>query len=126
MMLARAPDPTPADELEVLAAEVRRLRPDGRNPEPFYEARSEIAGALMRLSRRLAGRPMPIPIPLRRPVPVRAVPVAVAESSSSQQNPTAKPERQHAAAPRSRRTPTRRHRLPLPPCLPSDVQARLL
>jgi hypothetical protein len=29
--------PTPSAELEALAGMVRRLRPDGRNPELFYE-----------------------------------------------------------------------------------------
>ena len=48
-MLYRQSDPIPAAELEALAREVRRLRPDGRNPEPFYEARSDIVAGLLRL-----------------------------------------------------------------------------
>jgi hypothetical protein len=58
---------TPVAELDRLAAMVRRLRPDGRNPEPFYELRSEISGALTALSRRLVApgitRPAPVPPP---------------------------------------------------------------
>jgi hypothetical protein len=49
---------------------VRQLRPDGRNPEPFYELRSEIAHALAQLERRLDGTPVtprvtPTPAPPR-------------------------------------------------------------
>jgi len=58
-------DPTPASELEDLASAVRRLRPNWTSLEPFYEQRFEIAGSLIRLSRRLAGRAMPAPVPLR-------------------------------------------------------------
>lgn len=116
-MLNRLPD-TPADELEALAAEVRRLRMDWHRPEPFYEQRSEIAGALMRISRSLAERamPAPMPFPIRRPVPVRAMPVAVAPP----------PKVVAPSPPRPRRPSTRPHRYPRPPALPADVQAKLL
>jgi hypothetical protein len=43
-MLDRLPDP--ALELAELADAVRRLRMDWHRPEPFYEARSEIAGRI--------------------------------------------------------------------------------
>jgi hypothetical protein len=61
-MLNRLPDPTPSSEVKALAREVCRLRPDWCDPEAFYEQRSEIAGALMRLSQRLADRSMPAPM----------------------------------------------------------------
>jgi hypothetical protein len=113
-MLTRAPDPTPAAELERIAGEVRRLRPDWRDAEAFYETRSEIAGALMRLARRLAGRamPAPMPIPLHRPVVVRAVAARI-------------PAPVIVAAPPSapRRLVRPRHRYPRPPL---DLQPRFI
>jgi hypothetical protein len=143
-MLSRPPD-TPSEELEQIAAMVRRLRPDWRDAEQFYEVRSEVVAGLLKLSRRLAGRPMPIPqsdkrlsdLPLRRPMPVRAVaaaapaPKLVAPSvkmsgrqhkSSQPIAPPASVSRQRDTSPRRRTTP-RRHRFPLPP---ADAQARLL
>jgi hypothetical protein len=56
-----APDPT--TELRDLAAAVRRLSPNWTNPEAYYEARSEISGSLLRLSRRWDVAPAPIPRP---------------------------------------------------------------
>ena len=119
-MLTRPPDPAPAAELEALAGEVRRLRPDWRDAEGFYEARSEIAGALMRLSRRLAGRSMPAPMPIPRPMPVRAVAVAVPPPPKLVAPSAMRP---IAAPPRPRRTTTRRHRYPMPP---TDAQSRFI
>jgi hypothetical protein len=43
-----------ADALLELAAMVRRLRPDWRDAERFYELRSEITGRLTRLARSTA------------------------------------------------------------------------
>jgi hypothetical protein len=48
---------SPARELETLAETVRRLRPDWRNAEQFYEARSEVVGGLKRRARVLDGLP---------------------------------------------------------------------
>jgi hypothetical protein len=102
---------------------VRGLRYDFRDPERYYEIRSEIAGALMRLSRRLTGRAMPAPMPppLRRPMPaVRAIPAAappVPKLSAPQVS------RRQDTLPRPRRTTSRRHRYPMPP---ADAQARML
>jgi hypothetical protein len=110
-----APDPTPAAELEQLAVAVRRLSPSWQNPERYHEQKSEIAGALLRLSRRLAGKAMPAPMPIRRPV-MRA--------------PIAPPIRVVAVAPVPLVLPRRmlrpRHRYPRPPPLSLDVQLRLL
>jgi hypothetical protein len=59
---------TPATELDRVAALVRRLRPDWRNSEDFYELRSEALGALTALGRRLGVLvPLPVP-PTPRPV----------------------------------------------------------
>jgi hypothetical protein len=70
------PLPHPADtqaaELDRLAHLVRRLRPDGRNPEPFYEARSEAVAGLVALSRRLGYAPLPA---APRPAPPVAPPI---------------------------------------------------
>ena len=120
-MFARSPDPTPADELEQLAAQVRRLRPDGRNPEPFYELRSEIAGALMRLSRRLSGRSMPAPMPLRITPPLRPrwTPPAPPPPQLPAPPPLTPP--CAALAPRRGRS-TRRHRYPRPPVHPGQLK----
>ena len=46
---------SPARELEDLAQYVRRLRPDWRDAQAFYEARSEVIGGLKRLARVLDG-----------------------------------------------------------------------
>jgi hypothetical protein len=43
-----------ADALLELAAMLRRLRPDWRDAERFYELRSEITGRLTRLARSTA------------------------------------------------------------------------
>jgi hypothetical protein len=62
----------PATELRDLAAAIRRLSPCWRDPEPFHIAKSEIAGQLLRLSRRWDVVPAPIPRPsvsARRPAP---------------------------------------------------------
>jgi hypothetical protein len=45
----------PADwraELEAVAAQLQRLSPDGRRPESYFEAKSELVGRLRRLARR--------------------------------------------------------------------------
>ncbi len=44
---------TPAAALDALAARVARLHQGHRDPEAFYEQRSEIAGELRRLARAL-------------------------------------------------------------------------
>lgn len=51
----------------------RRLRPDWRDAEGFYELRSEITGALMRLARRLNGKAMPASVRIAA-MPLRVVP----------------------------------------------------
>src|SRR5437763_11423218 len=65
-----------ASELERLAAAVARLRPDWRDAADYYEARSEIVGALRALSRnppatrvvtRFVQIPVPAPAPLSSP-----------------------------------------------------------
>jgi hypothetical protein len=61
----KAAAPTPADELAALAGMVRRLRPDWRDAEGFYELRSEITGSLTRLARRLGYDRRPL-APCRR------------------------------------------------------------
>lgn len=50
--------PTPAAELDALAARVSRLHQGHRDPEAFYEQRSEIAGELRRLARALGANPV--------------------------------------------------------------------
>jgi hypothetical protein len=60
----------PAKELDRLAGMLRRLRPDGRNPEPFYEARSEIAAGMQRLARTLGHSP---PAPISTPATPRVI-----------------------------------------------------
>jgi hypothetical protein len=57
-------------ELEAIAALVRRLRPDWRDAEAFYEMRSEVIRRLMKLSYRVRSVPIPVPrvtMPLRPP-----------------------------------------------------------
>jgi hypothetical protein len=54
---------TPSAELTRLATLVRRMRPDWRDAEGFYEIRSEVAGALAALGRRL-GAPAPTRVAL--------------------------------------------------------------
>jgi hypothetical protein len=109
-------EPSAADELAALAGQVRRLRPDWRDAEAFYEARSEITGALMRLSRRLALQPVPPLRPLR-PVPVRVVPLRPVLRIGP---PVAPPP---ATPPRPRRQ--RHHRYPLPPRSADQPQLQL-
>ena len=65
-----------SDELAKLASEVRRLRPDWRDAEAFYEQRSEICGALMRLSRGFAREPVSVRSPVQVPKPQVTAPVA--------------------------------------------------
>jgi hypothetical protein len=56
-------------ELLRIAAMVRRLNPNWRDAEGFYELRSEVVGGLNRLVHRL-DRPVPAaPVPLRPPPP---------------------------------------------------------
>ncbi len=108
---------TTSDELAKLATEVRRLRPDWRDAEAFYEQRSEICGALMRLSRRFAREPVsvrsqvPVPQPQPQLQPQLTAPVAPVP----------------AAIPLlSRRRPNHHHRFPRPPRLSPSVQPQLL
>jgi hypothetical protein len=109
--ISRRDSTTTSDELAKLAAEVRRLRPDWRDAEAFYEQRSEICGALMRLARRFAHEPVPVRSPVQVPKPQVTAPVASVP----------------AAIPvRSRRRLTHYHRFPRPPSLPSSVQPKLL
>jgi hypothetical protein len=122
MPMTMPDDPTPASELETLAAAVRRLRPDWRDAEAFYEARSEIAGSLLRLSRRLTGRaPAPRAIAATLPPRPRVVAPPPAPRILAAPRPPAPPARP-TVPPR----PWRRHRYPRPPLLPAEVQARLL
>lgn len=44
---------TPAHTARTIARDVSRLRPDWRNPETYFENRSEIEHALRRLARQL-------------------------------------------------------------------------
>lgn len=44
---------TPARTARLIAREVARLRPDWRNPESYFENRSEIEHALRRLANQL-------------------------------------------------------------------------
>jgi hypothetical protein len=123
------PDPEPSDELEALAALVRRLRPDWRDSEGFYELRSEITGALTRLSRRLSGRPAAAPMritaapALRSPLAALAPPphreAVQAAAGPCSALPAARPKGNGRAARRSSR-----HRYPKPPADPR--QASLL
>jgi hypothetical protein len=54
---------------------VRRLRPDWRDPEEFYELRSEVSSGLNRLAHRLGRLPSP-PLPvIPRPPPPPPAPV---------------------------------------------------
>jgi hypothetical protein len=102
---------TTSDELAKLASEVRRLRPDWRDAEAFYEQRSEISGALMRLSRKFARQPLFV-----RPLGVEPIPRAIAPILP-------------APAVNSRpayRVGKHRHRFPRPPRLPSRIQPELL
>jgi hypothetical protein len=100
---------TAASSLETLAgiaAMVRRLRPDWRDAEAFYELRSEIVGALLRLAR----QPAQVPTPVRPPPPQTLTitrHVVVAASSS---------------LPRALRAShrLRRHRYPRPPSCSSQ------
>jgi hypothetical protein len=59
---------TDTAELHRLVALVARLRPDWRDPEEFYEVRSEVMGGLRRLAVRL-NRPALPSAPLRPPPP---------------------------------------------------------
>jgi hypothetical protein len=63
-------DTSTTDELNRLAGLARRLRPDWKNPESFYELRSEVVGGLHRLAQRAGQRASVIPpAPPSRPVP---------------------------------------------------------
>jgi hypothetical protein len=131
--------PTTAYKLVALAAQVRRLRPDWRDAEGFYELRSEIAGALMRLSRRLNGqaytpRAVPPEHATPRPPPARLIlPAAGPSRCEAARSPPAAGTTQPAAPAqrvarpqfRQRARPIR-HRYPMPPPLPIAVQPRLL
>ena len=102
---------TTSDELAKLASEVRRLRPDWRDAEAFYEQRSEIYGALMRLSRMFARQPL-----FPRPRVVEPAPRAIAPILPA---PAVKPRPAcHIGK--------HRHRFPRPPRLPSRIQPELL
>jgi len=46
-------DERPAERLETLAREVRRLSPDRRDPEQFHVAKAQIERELRELSREL-------------------------------------------------------------------------
>lgn len=48
--------PSPAERLATLAREIGRLAPDWRDPERYYEARSELAEEARRLARALEAR----------------------------------------------------------------------
>jgi hypothetical protein len=106
--------PTPSAQLDDLATMVCRLRPDWRDAEAFYETRSEIAGALLRLSRRLAGRSM---------AAADADTAAASGRCIGARQPTRPATPALPAAPR--RMVSRRHRYPRPPALPVDVQPRM-
>ena len=47
--------PSPAERLATLARAIGRLAPDWRDPERYYEARSELAEEVRRLARTLEG-----------------------------------------------------------------------
>jgi hypothetical protein len=107
-----------ATRLEALAAAVARLRPDWRDAEAFYEARSEIVGTLRALARSLAmsrleniapAGPMP-----RATValPIAPAPRVVASASAAAPAPATAPPRPRA----------RRHRFPRPPALLAQAQ----
>jgi hypothetical protein len=124
--------PTAADELVALAAQVRRLRPDWRDAEGFYELRSEISGALMRISRRLNGHaylaapPAPPGLP-----PPHSIAHTISPSRCETVRPPAAaiiqpPPRRAARSTARRRARPIRHRFPLPPVLPVTDQPRLL
>jgi hypothetical protein len=113
-------DAAPSAELEQLAAEVRRLRP--LHSEEYYEQRSEIVAGLMRLSRRLSGRPPPMPLRITPPAAVRQryTPPPPPQPVPPIPIPPATP-RAAPAAPRRR---SKRHRYPKPGADPR--QANLL
>src|SRR5690242_20162536 len=102
---------TTSDELAKLASEVRRLRPDWRDAEAFYEQRSEISGALMRLSRKFASQPL-----FARP---RVVEPALRAIAPILPGPAVEPRP-------ACRVAKHRHRFPRPPRLPSRIQPELL
>jgi hypothetical protein len=108
-----ADDCTPSAELEELVQQVRRLRPEWRDADSFYERRSEIAGALLRLSRRLVGKAMPAP-----PAPMRPHPVAAVVRCGARVVVAAPP-------PARPRAWLRRHRYSRPPTLPAAAQPTL-
>jgi hypothetical protein len=101
-----------SDELAKLASEVRRLRPDWRDAEAFYEQRSEISGALMRLSRKFARQPLfARPRVVVQPIPRAIAPILPAPAINSRP---------------ASRVGKHRHRFPRPPRLPSRIQLELL
>jgi hypothetical protein len=110
-------EPSAADELLGLAAAVRRLRPDWRDAEAFYELRSEVVAAITRIARRLNGHHWPAPAAR----PIR--PIALAAGPSHYQTapppvviiqPPPPPRRMARRWARQRARP-RRHRYPMPP-----------
>jgi hypothetical protein len=70
--LTRSDPISPADELQALAHEVRRLSPLWRDPETYFVRRDDLAGRLHALSRWLSMQPALLPRPL--PMPARVVP----------------------------------------------------
>lgn len=117
-MPAEPLDQTPAEELQAIAAEVRRLSPSWQRPELFHEAKSELGARLMRLSRRLDLRPA-IPLRIAPVLPVR--PRYTAPPSPPPQPPVPIPPAMPRAAPAAPRRRSMRHRYPLPPADPRQA-----
>ena len=102
------PSVTLRDELQDLAHRVRRLVPDHRRPEQFFEEKDEIAHRLQALAAGAAPRSIPLPSRPASPAPRMVVRVV------------------HVPMPRRYlRAPTR-HGYPRPPRLPETVQPTLL
>jgi hypothetical protein len=98
-----------AAELLALASAVARLRPDWRNGEAFYEARSEIIAVLRRLARTLV-------LPPPRPAPPRLAAIPLRTTPPRRILTPAHPPAPAIASLCPRRTPARRrHRYPRPP-----------
>lgn len=110
-MPAEPLDQSPAEELQAIAAELRRLSPSWQRPEIFHETKSELGARLMRLSRRLDMRPA-IPLRIAPIVPVR--PRYTPPPPPSPQLPTPPPPTPSCAALAPRRRVSRRHRYPRP------------
>jgi hypothetical protein len=125
-------EPTLAEELHRLVGLVRRLNPNWRDAEAFYELRSEVTGGLTRLVRRLSLRPdlrslqiRPPALPLKiRPAAPPQKPLQTVQAIPRIQTP---PRLRPAIAPRmarqKRSVAGRRHRYPLPPA--GDMQTLL-